>query len=101
MTHDNVANRRRGWARRHRCEAGLKLEALSRSLCARVGAVSTWIRLKVFRRCCWQAWQFYLVLPSFILNLLRHTALTTALTQEADKCGFGQGELRGMIGNLG
>ena len=50
---------------------------------------------------CWQAWQFYLVLPSFILNLLRHTALTTALTQEADKCGFGQGELRGMIGNLG
>eukprot|EP01045_Picozoa_sp_COSAG04_P023214 COSAG04_NODE_2726_length_3673_cov_1.904589_4_plen_91_part_00 len=48
-----------------------------------------------------QAWQFYLVLPSFILNLLRHTALTTALTQEADKCGFGQGELRGMIGNLG
>ena len=48
-----------------------------------------------------QAWQFYLVLPSFILNLLRHTALTTALTTEADKCGFGQGELRGMTNNLG
>jgi hypothetical protein len=47
------------------------------------------------------AWQFYLVLPSFFLNILRSQALQTALVHEASStAGFGQGELRGMMSNL-
>ena len=46
------------------------------------------------------AWQFYLVLPSFVLNILRSQSLKTALVREASHAGFGQGELQGMLQNL-
>ena len=48
------------------------------------------------------SWQFFCVLPSFVLNILRSQALQTAIVQQeaAVSAGFGQAELRGMMQNL-